>query len=183
MTPSYSRHFALVAVLLLAAVALFAAACGGSDTESTTTSATTSATSGSTGTAAVGANTTSTVPAGETGVLTVKGLMDNPTTLKAEDLEKMTVASITVDDPAVGEKEYRGVRLSDLFATFKLQSTATRLAMTAHANGFVTELSLQDIQWSADAMLAIGEDGTLDVVIPGSDSKMWVKDVVVLEFK
>jgi len=55
--------------------------------------------------------------------------------------------------------------------------------MTAHADGFVVELSLQDIAWSPDALLAIGADGTLNIVIPGFDKKSWVKDLVSMEFK
>jgi hypothetical protein len=187
MISRYTRYLALAAVLLLAGLALVATACNGSDTASTTagsdTAVTTASTSGSGGGPLVVNGTTSTVPAGETGVVEVKGLIDNPTTLKAADLEEMTVVTITVDDPVLGKQDYKGVRLSELFASFGLQRTAARLAMTAHADGFVTELALQDIQWSPDAMLAIGDDGKLNIVIPDLDSKTWVKDVISLEFK
>ena len=113
----------------------------------------------------------------------MKGLIDNPITLTAADLEDMSPVTISVDDPTLGKQDYRGVRFSDLLTIFGVQSDASRLAMTAHADGFVTEISLMDIQWSPDALLAIGDDGKVNVVLPGLESKTWVKDVITLEFK
>jgi DMSO/TMAO reductase YedYZ molybdopterin-dependent catalytic subunit len=208
MTPRYSRYLTLVVVLLVAGLAVFAVCCGRSDTEgasttggsveATTVGSTASATNGSPGSTTSGSaaaasstsstgtfageRTTTTVPEGESGVVEVKGLVDNPMTLKVEDVEKMTVVTVTVDK-ASGKQEYRGVRLSDLFDACKVQSAATRVTMTAHADGYVVDLSLQDIQWSPDALLAINDDGTLSVVIPGLDRKAWVENVVSLEFK
>jgi hypothetical protein len=187
MISRYKRYLVLAALLLLAGMALVATACGGSDTASTAassdTAATTAATPGSGGGPLVVNGTTTTVQAGESGVVEVKGLIDNPTTLKTADLEKMTVVTITAEDPILGKQDYKGVRLNELFTSFGIQNTASRLAMTAHADGFVTELALQDIQWSPDALLAISDDGNLSIVIPGLDSKTWVKDVISLEFK
>jgi hypothetical protein len=54
--------------------------------------------------------------------------------------------------------------------------------MTA-SDGYMAEVPLADIQASADAIIAIGDDGKLSVVIPGIESKAWVKDVIILEFK
>jgi hypothetical protein len=169
------RFLALAAALLLAGLALVANACDGADTSATTGSSTTRTVFSRT--------TTTSVPEGTTGVVEVKGLVDNPMTLTKDTLEGMTVVTITADDPALGKHDYRGVRLSDLFTLFKLKSTVGSLAMTAHANGFVTRMPLQEIQWSPDALLAINDDGTLTVVIPGMESRAWVRDVVVLEFK
>lgn len=197
MTLPLTRRLSLtaMAVLLVAGLGLFVVCCEDSDTETTssvpstssgtatTDSAPAASTTGTstTGTSA-GQRTTTTVPKGETGVVEVKGLVDNPMTLKTEDVEKMNVVTVTVEGPD-GKQEHRGVRLSDLFAAFKIRSGATRVAMTAHADGFVVELSLQDIAWSPDALLAIGADGTLNIVIPGFDKKSWVKDLVSMEFK
>jgi hypothetical protein len=192
MTLRHTRHVVLVAVLLLAGLALFVCACGGSttttsvsDIASTTTSVSNTATTaaGSTGGPLVSDGTTSTVPEGETGVVEVKGLINNPMTLTAADLEGMDPVTVTIDDPTLGKQDYRGVRFSKLLTVFGLQSTVSRLAMTAHADGFVTEISLQDITWSPDAMLVISDDGKVNVVVPNLDSKAWVKDVITLEFK
>jgi len=192
MTLPLTRRLSLTAivVLLVAGLGLFAVCCEDSDTETTSsvpsTSSGTVTSDSTTGTSTTGTSagqrTTTTVPKGETGVVEVKGLVDNPMTLKTEDVEKMNVVTVTVEGPD-GKQEYRGVRLSDLFATFEIRSGATRVAMTAHADGFVVELSLQDIAWSPDALLAIGADGTLNIVIPGFDKKSWVKDLVSMEFK
>ena len=120
--------------------------------------------------------------AGTSGNVAVKGMIDNPTTLTAAELETMTVTEITVDHPKLGMTDYRGVRLSDLFATLGVQSGATTLVMTA-SDAYMAEVLLSDIQGSSDAILAIGDDGKLSVVIPGIESKSWVKDVASLEFK
>jgi hypothetical protein len=188
MTLRHTRHLPLVAVLLLAGLALVVCACGGSTTTTTTTittatSDTATTAAGSDGGPLVSEGTTSTVPKGETGVVEVKGLIDNPMTLTAAALEDMSPVTVTVDDPTLGKQDYRGVRFSELFTIFGVQSTASRLAMTAHADGFVTEISLQDITWSPDALLAIGDDGKMNVVVPNLESKAWVKDVITLEFK
>lgn len=174
MTTRHPRYLVLVAVLLLAGTTIFAAACGGSDETTTTTAAETTTTAGTAATEASAGGTS--------GNVSVEGLVDNPMTLTAAELEKMTVAEITVDHPKLGMTDYRGVRLSDLFTTLGVQSGATALTMAA-SDGYMAEVALADIAASADAILAIGDDGTLSVVIPGMESKSWVKDAVSFEFK
>ncbi len=78
--------------------------------------------------------------------------------------------------------EYTGVKLADLFTTLGVQSAATTLVMTS-SDGYMSEVALSDIAASADAMIAIGDDGTLNMVMPGLSSKAWAKDVVGWEFK
>ncbi len=198
MTLRQTRYLVLAAVLLLAGVAVFVCACDGSATTTSASDTPTTVAGSDTPTTAAGSDTpsttsaagplvsdgtTSTVPKGETGVIEVKGLIDKPITLTASDLEDMSPVTISVDDSTLGKQDYRGVRFSDLLAIFGVQSGASRLAMTAHADGFVTEISLMDIQWSPDALLAISDDGKVNVVLPGLESKTWVKDVITLEFK
>ena len=167
-----SRRLALIAALLLTGALLFVAACGESETSAT----------------AVASETTTTMatdPAsssvGTSGNAAVKGMVDNPTTLTAALLETMTVAEITVDHPKLGMTDYRGVLLSELFTTLGVQSEATTLVMTA-ADAYMGEVPISDIKGSADAILAIGDDGRLSVVIPGLECKAWVMDVVSLFF-
>ncbi|NLV72408.1 MAG: hypothetical protein GXY46_07360 [Actinobacteria bacterium] len=167
-----SLSLALVAALLLGSTVIFAVACGGSD-ETTTTLAPETAT-----TEAAGSETSS---GGTSGNVSVEGLVDNPMVLTAAELENMTIAEITVDHPKLGMTDYRGVRLSDLFASLGVQSAAVSLVMTA-SDGYMAEVALADIEASADAVLAIGDDGKLSVVIPGMESKSWVKDVASFKF-
>jgi len=167
--PHY-HHVVLVAALLLTGLLLLTSACGGTE-ETTTTVAETMTTAGA---GAAGGGTS--------GHVSVEGLVDNPTVITSAELEKMTVAEITVDHPKLGMTDYRGVRLSELFEVLGVQSGAATLTMTA-ADGYMAEVPLADIAASADALLAIGEGGALSVVIPGMESKSWVKDVVSFEFK
>jgi hypothetical protein len=177
MKPRFPRYLVLLLALLLAGAALSVAGCSGSDETTTTLVAPTTTTEGAATTAA-----TAGTSAGTSGTVAVKGLADNPLTLTVAELEKMTVSEITVDHPKLGLTDYRGVRLSDLFATLGVQSGATTIVMTA-SDGYMAEVALADIQASADAMLTIGDDGKPSVVLPGMEPKSWVKDVVSLEFK
>jgi hypothetical protein len=160
-----SRYLIWMAVLLLASSAVLAAACEESiDTAETTTS------------------TEATEPASGGGGAEVTGLVDNPATLTVEALETMTVVEITADHPKLGPTVYRGVLLSELFTTIGVQSGATAVAIAA-VDGYMVEIPLADIDASVAAMLAIVDDGTLTVVIPGMEAKNWVKDVATIEFK
>jgi diacylglycerol kinase family enzyme len=47
----------------------------------------------------------------------------------------------------------------------------------------MAEIALADLKASADAMIAIGDDGTLNAVMPGMTGKAWAKDLVSMEFK
>ena len=181
MKRSHSFHLVLVAVLLVAGAALLAAACGESDDTTVTTAAVTETTAAATETttAADGADDSAT---GTSGNVAFKGLMNLPTTLTAAALEEMTVAEITVDHPKLGPTDYRGVRWTDLCVAFEVQDAATAVTMTA-SDGYMVELALADIRDSPDAMLTIGEDGKLNVVIPGMEAKSWVKDVVTIELR
>jgi len=175
--PHY-HHVVLVAALLLTGLLLLTSACGGTEETTTTVAAeTTTTVAETTTTAGAGA-----AGGGTSGHVSVEGLVDNPVVITAAELEKMTVAEITVDHPKLGMTDYRGVRLSELFEVLGVQSAATALTMTA-ADGYMAEVPLADIAASADALLAIGEGGALSVVIPGMESKSWVKDVVSFEFK
>ncbi len=174
MTTHRPLHLGFAVALLLTGVLLFAAACGGSDATTTTAAPETTTTAA--------AETESGPSTATSGSAAVKGMVDNPATLTAAQLETMTVVEITVDHPKLGATDYRGVRLSDLFAVFGVQSGATTLVMTA-SDGYMAEVPLADIQASADAIVAIEDEGKLSVVIPGIESKAWVKDVVSLEFR
>lgn len=163
MTIRRPHYLVSVAVLLVTGLFFLACGCGGGD--ETTTTAVAEASAG-----------------GTSGNVSVKGMVDDPMVITAAELEKFTVVEISVDHPKLGLTDYRGVRLSELFAALGVQSGATMLTMTA-SDGYMAEVPLAAIAGSADALLAIGDDGTLSVIIPGVESKSWVKDVVSFEFK
>jgi len=154
----YPRSLALAAFLLLTALALLAVACGGTEDTAETTA-------------------TPVVDGVE-----IKGLVDDPVTLDVSALEAMDVVQLTVEDPKAGTTECRGVRLAELFSEVGVQESATVVNMAA-SDGYMVEIGLSDLQASADALLAIDEDGTMRVIIPDMPSKNWVKDVVTIEFK
>jgi hypothetical protein len=183
-----SKHKFLVVLTLVLIVALAAfavAGCGGSTT--TTTAAPTTTTAAATDTTMAATDTTAgstdtSAAAGASGTLVVKGLVDNPITWAAADLQKMNPVTMTATHPKKGDAQYTGVKLTDLFKTLGVQSAATTL-VTGSSDGYMSEIALADIAASADAMLAIGADGTLNMVMPGMTGKAWATDVVSWEFK
>ncbi|NLO27625.1 MAG: molybdate ABC transporter substrate-binding protein [Actinobacteria bacterium] len=110
----------------------------------------------------------------------VKGLVAEPTTFTLADLQALKVTTITAEHPKNGATEYTGVLLSDLMAAVGVQSTAQVLNIAA-SDGFMGMVNLAELD--ANAMIAFGDDGKLDSVMPGQTGKAWVKDVVVLDFQ
>jgi hypothetical protein len=170
----------LTVVLVLALAAFVVAGCGSSTTTTTAAAPTTTAAPASTTTAA-GYTDTSTAAAAS-GTIVVKGLVDNPVTWTVADLQKLNPVTITATHPKTGEAKYTGVKLTDLFKTLGVQSAATTL-VTGSSDGYMSEIALADIAGSADAMLSIADDGTLNMVMPGMSGKAWAKDIVSWEFK
>ena len=173
---------ALTVVLVLALAAFVVAGCGSSTTTTTAAASTTTAAPASTDTTAASTDTSAAASGGTSGTIAVKGLVDNPATWTIADLQKMNPITMTATHPKNGDTQYTGVKLTDLFKLVGVQSAATTL-VTGSSDGYMSEIALSDIAGSADAMLAIGDDGTLNMVMPGMSGKAWATDVVSWEFK
>ena len=178
-----SRHklvLALTLVLILALAAFVVVGCGGSTTTTSAAPTTTTAAPASTDTTA--GSTETSAAAAASGTLVAKGLVDNPMTWTVADLQKMNPVTMTATHPKKGDTQYTGVKLTDLFKALGVQPAATTL-VTASSDGYKSEIALSDIAASANAMLAIGDDGTLNMVMPGMTGKAWATNVVTWEFK
>jgi hypothetical protein len=175
VNPRFRKYLVCGVALLVVLILGFVVGCGSSATTTTAAAPATTTTAGETETTAASAGGTS-------GTIVVKGAVDNPVTLTVADLQKMTVVKITAEHPKLGPTDYSGVRFSDLLAIVKVKSTATLVDIAA-SDGFMGEIALADIQKTPDALLAIGDDGKLSVVMPGMSGKAWVKDAVTMEFK
>ena len=181
MDSKRSLFVALALILVLAVAAFAVAGCGSSTTTTTaapatTTTAMTPTTAGSTATSG-GA-----VATGTSGTLMAKGLVDNPMTWTVADLQKLNPVTETETHPKNGDTQYTGVKLTDLFKLLGVQAAATTLDIGA-SDGYMAEVALSDIAASPDAMLAMGDDGKLNMVLPGMGSKAWATDVTSWEFK
>jgi len=159
-----------LAVLMFAVVAV--AGCGEESTGTTMAPDTTAA--APSGSAPGGTD-------GAAGVVAVTGMVDNPTTLTVDALETMGAETWTVEHPKKGEVQYTGVSFDAVLETLGVQAGAMTVVLTA-SDGYVAEISLADIESSADAILAI-EEGAIASVFPGLETKTWVKDIVSMEFK
>lgn len=114
--------------------------------------------------------------------LTINGLVNVTLGLSRDALEGMEVVKITAEHPKKGSQEYEGVRLNALLDMAQVKPEAKTLVMTS-GDGYVSEVPLADVRACADCLLAFGDDGKLNAVMPGMQSNFWSKDVVVLELK
>ena len=169
------RTVLMVAALCLLALGLvlFAAACGEETTATTAAPATMT-------TAASGTATTAASSEGTSGTMTVKGLVDKPQSLSADDLKKLGTKTITADHPKNGSQQYTGVLLSDLEKAVGMQAAAKTLDLGG-SDGYMGEVTLSELD--PNSMIAIGDDGKLNAVFPGQPGKAWVTDIISLEFK
>ena len=158
MKSRYPRLLMPAAVLVIAVVILVGA-CGGST------------------------QTAKTPPSSATksGSIVFGGLVDYPMTFTVLDMDYMNWVTMTAEHPELGAKEYEGVRLSDIFSYVGVRSDATAVVVTA-ADGSTAEIPLADIA-GKEAMIALGEDDTLDAVMPGLGGEAWVKDIVSMELR
>ena len=115
--------------------------------------------------------------------LGVTGLVDKPLSLTEADLRAMTVATITADQPKVGSQSFTGVRISDLMTAAGVQTAAASLVMTG-SDGYSATIDMATLKACTDCMVAfVGSPVSFLTVMPNQAGKMWVKDLVTLEFK
>jgi hypothetical protein len=115
--------------------------------------------------------------------LVVTGLVANELALAEADLRAMEVVDIQAEHPKKGLQDYAGVRMSTLMAQAGVKAEAATLVIAA-SDGFSAEIDVPTLSACADCMLAFTDTPeSFTAVMPGQSSKLWVKDVVSLEFK
>jgi len=122
-------------------------------------------------------------PAAATPTFFVTGLVANELALAEADLRAMDVVDIQAEHPKKGMQDYTGVRLSVLMALAQVKPEAATLVITA-SDGFSAEIDVPTLTACTDCLLAFTDTPeSFTAVMPGQSSKLWVKDVVSLEFK
>lgn len=162
-----------VGLLVLSLTVVFAAACGTSKDETTTSAAPVTTAAPTEATTAPASMTTG-------GTIAVKGMVDNPKTLTLVDLQAMKMTTITAEHPKKGSTEYTGVLMSDIMALAGVQSGAAVLNMAA-TDGYMGQVTLAEMD--PDSMVAFTDDGKLNAIMPGQSGKAWVSDLVSLDFE
>jgi tungstate transport system substrate-binding protein len=114
--------------------------------------------------------------------LTITGMVDNELKLTMDALKGMEVVKVTADHPKTGTETDQGVRLNALLDQAKVKADAKSLLFTA-GDGYTAELALADARACKDCLVAFSDDGKLKTVMPGMQSKFWVKDVIKIEVK
>jgi hypothetical protein len=122
------------------------------------------------------------VPADQA-TFTLTGLVGQELTLNEAALRSMEVLNITAEHPKKGPQDYEGVSLNALLDLASIQDGTQTLLVTA-ADGFTAEINIADIRACENCLLAFTETPeSFNLVLPGMDSTMWVKDVVGVEAK
>ena len=121
--------------------------------------------------------------AASTPTLVVTGLVANELALAEADLRAMEVVDLQAEHPKKGMQDYTGVRMSTLMAQAGVKAEAATLVITA-SDGFSAEIDVPTLTACTDCLLAFTDTPeSFSAVMPGQSSKLWVKDVVSLEFK
>ncbi len=121
--------------------------------------------------------------AASTPTLMVTGLVANELALAEADLRAMEVVDLQAEHPKKGMQDYTGVRMSTLLAQAGVKAEATTLVITA-VDGFSAEIDVPTLTACTDCLLAFTDTPeSFMAVMPGQSSKLWVKDVISLEFK
>jgi hypothetical protein len=115
--------------------------------------------------------------------LVVTGLVAKELAVAEADLRAMEVVDIKAEHPKKGLQDYTGVRMSTLMTLAQVMPEAATLVITA-SDGFSAEIDVPTLTACTDCLLAFTDTPeSFTAVMPGQSSKLWVKDVVSLEFK
>jgi hypothetical protein len=114
--------------------------------------------------------------------LVITGAVQQEQTLSLQALQGMEVVEISVEHPKKGLQGYKGVRLNALLDLAGVDPAAARVVMFA-SDGYETHTSVEQVRACADCLVAFTATGTLDLVMPGLDSGLWVKDVIKIELQ
>jgi len=121
-----------------------------------------------------------TLPAGA--VLMIHGQVMNKLTLSMDNLKAMNIEDVEIEHPKKGMQTYSGLRLATLLGLAGASPDASMLVMTA-SDGYSAEVALADALNCEDCLVAVNEDGTVDMIMAGMQTNFWVKDVNFLEVK
>jgi hypothetical protein len=163
--------FTLLALLALAFMTL--SACGSAATPTPAPAAPTATT------APVSATTSA-----SSVELTVSGAVSNPLSLTDAELHAMKQTTVSAIPPKqTAAVSYSGVLFSDLMAQAQVTSSATSLVMTG-SDGYSATIDLPTLQACTTCMVAFSSTpGSLYAVMPGQPGKVWVSNLITLQFK
>ena len=115
---------------------------------------------------------------GEKPALKIGGNVETEVSLSYDDVAAMTMTTVNAKHPKKdAAKDYTGVLLSELLALAKPGADATKLTFVA-SDGFTSEVAMADVLACADCLVELGDEQSLNAVMPGMESKAWAKYVV-----
>jgi tungstate transport system substrate-binding protein len=115
---------------------------------------------------------------GEKPALKISGNVETEVSLSSDDLAAMTMTTVNAKHPKKDEaRDYTGVLLGELLALAKPGADAAKLTFVA-SDGYTSEVAMADVLACADCLVELGDEDSLNAVMPGMDSKAWAKYIV-----
>jgi hypothetical protein len=115
----------------------------------------------------------------EGAVLKIAGNLRNQLVLTLDNIRALGMEEVEIEHPKKGAVTYEGIRLEVLLSLAGIKQDSTVLVMTA-ADGYSAEVPLQQVYDCENCLVALGEDGSLSMVMDGMDSGFWLKNVIHL---
>ncbi len=125
--------------------------------------------------------TMATIPE-NSGILTIKGMVNQELTIKDADLRAMDIVTISAQGNN-GPEEFQGVLLNPLLDQAGLKDGVTKLTFTA-SDDYSAEINLSDVRDCPKALVAFMDTpGMYMIVLPDQPTSTWVKNVILIEAK
>jgi len=113
-------------------------------------------------------------------VLTITGMTENKKYLSLDDLKAMAQVNSTYVDKSNNTVEITGVSLNALLDSAAIQSGATEAVFTA-TDGYNKTISLTDIKADKNAVIVIGNDGSLKNYVANQPSNTRVSNLSTIK--
>jgi hypothetical protein len=112
----------------------------------------------------------------------ITGMVDNLVGWTNDELRGMDTIDVETTNKAGETVNNTGVKLNTLLDSAKVQSGAATIVFVGD-DGYTAEASWEEIKACADCIVAFGDEGGFNMVLPGFPGNVQVKGVVEIQVK
>jgi DMSO/TMAO reductase YedYZ molybdopterin-dependent catalytic subunit len=114
--------------------------------------------------------------------LLVSGAVSTETGFSAQDLRDLGTKDVQFTEKSGDVSTYTGVLIMDVLEEAGLNADASGVVFVAD-DGYEAEATLEEVQGCEDCIVALQDDGSLKIVMPGFSGKLQVKGLVEIQVK
>ena len=115
-------------------------------------------------------------------ILQVSGAVSSATGFSEKALRDLGTQDVQFTEKSGDVSTYTGVLIMDVLEEAGLNADASFVVFVAD-DGYEAEATLEEVQGCGDCIVALQEDGSLKVVMPGFSGKLQVKGLVEIQVK